>query len=128
MHDVTSNGNTLNTGIGGCHGIRCTGERTYAASDAKARARHDLGWPLWPDPQLAGRQSQAVDRLGYAEPSVPGDLAAARQGLRHTHRIGFTTRHGRINRFDSIYVDGWREPIRSIVALDRRTARSILRY
>ena len=76
---------------------------------------------------------QAVNRsqlIVWATPSRPYLVTLRRpvRGLRHTYRIGFTTRHGRINRFDSIYVDGWREPIRSIVALDRRTARLILRH
>ena len=45
--------------------------------------------------------------------------------LRHAHTIGVTSSAGRITKFESIIVDGWRVPIESIVALDRDTARAM---
>ena len=46
-------------------------------------------------------------------------------GLRFAQTIGVTSFAGRIGRFDSILVDGWRLPIDSIIKIDRKTAKSL---
>ena len=48
--------------------------------------------------------------------------------LRHARTIGVTSTAGRINKFDKVIVNGWSVPIRSIVAIDRATAKSLLRH
>lgn len=47
--------------------------------------------------------------------------------LRFVHTIGFSGFGGRVTHFDTIYVDGQRLPIKSIVALDREEA-ELLRW
>ena len=46
-------------------------------------------------------------------------------GLRFAQTIGVTSFAGRIGKFDSILVNGWRLPIESIVKIDRETAKSL---
>jgi hypothetical protein len=46
-------------------------------------------------------------------------------GLRFAQSIGFTSFAGRVTHLDSIYVDGQRLPIKSIVALDREVAEQL---
>ena len=48
-------------------------------------------------------------------------------GLRFANAIGFTSFAGRVTKFDSVYIDGQRLPIVSIVALDREEA-ELLRW
>lgn len=45
--------------------------------------------------------------------------------LRFVQTIGFSSFGGRVTHFDSIYVDGQRLPIKSIVALDREVAEQL---
>lgn len=45
--------------------------------------------------------------------------------LRFVHSIGVSTTAGRVSKFDYVIVDGQRLPIKSIVALDRETAKEM---
>ncbi len=45
--------------------------------------------------------------------------------LRFVHSIGVSTTAGRVSKFDYVIVDGQRRPIKSIVALDRETAKEM---
>lgn len=45
--------------------------------------------------------------------------------LRFANAIGVTTTGGRITRFERVLIDGERLPIKSIVALDRETAKNM---
>jgi len=45
--------------------------------------------------------------------------------LRFAQTIGFSSFGGRVTHFDSIYVEGQRLPIKSIVALDKDAARQL---
>lgn len=63
----------------------------------------------------------------WASPSRPYliTLSHRNPNLRFAHAIGVTSHTGRISKFESVIVDGWRTPIKSIVALDRETAKSL---
>lgn len=63
----------------------------------------------------------------WASPSRPYLIKLSRRNphLRFAHAIGVTSHTGRITKFESVIVDGWRTPIESIVALDRETAKSL---
>lgn len=45
--------------------------------------------------------------------------------LRFVHSIGVSTTAGRVSKLDYVIVDGQRLPIKSIVALDRETAKEM---
>ena len=47
--------------------------------------------------------------------------------LKFAHSIRVTTTAGRVTKFDTVIVDGQRLPIKSIIALDRETAKG-MRY
>ena len=63
----------------------------------------------------------------WASPSKPYLVRIWRPftSLRFVHAIGVTSTTGRVTRFDNIIVDGQRLPIKSIVALDRETAKGL---
>ena len=63
----------------------------------------------------------------WASPSRPYliKLSGRNPHLRFAHAIGVTSRTGHISRFESVIADGWRTPIKSIVSLDRETAKSL---
>ena len=63
----------------------------------------------------------------WASPSRPYliKLSHRNPNLRFAHVIGVTSHTGHITKFESVIVDGWRTPIKSIVALDRETAKSL---
>lgn len=63
----------------------------------------------------------------WASPSRPYLVKIWRpfSSLRFAHTIGVSSTVGRITKFDNVYVDGQRLPIKSIVALDRDLAKSI---
>ncbi len=45
--------------------------------------------------------------------------------LRFVHTIGVSSTAGRVSKFDYVIIDGQRYPIKSIVALDRETAKEM---
>ena len=47
------------------------------------------------------------------------------RNLRHSQQLGVTRTAGRVTRFDSVLVDGWRYPIRSIERIDAGVARTL---
>ena len=47
------------------------------------------------------------------------------RSLRFVQTIGVSSTTGRVTKFDNVIVDGQRLPIRSIVALDRESAKSL---
>ena len=63
----------------------------------------------------------------WASPSKPYLVKIWRPftSLRFVHAIGFTSTTGRLTKFDRVIVDGQRLPIKSIVALDRETAKDL---
>ena len=63
----------------------------------------------------------------WASPSRPYLIKIWRpfSSLRFANGIGVTTTAGRVTRFDRVIVDGQRLPIKSIVALDRETAKTL---
>ena len=63
----------------------------------------------------------------WASPSRPYliRLSHRNPNLRFAHAIGVTSHTGRITKFESVIVDGWRTPIKTIIALDRETAKSL---
>ncbi len=63
----------------------------------------------------------------WASPSKPYLVRIWRPftSLRFVHAIGVTSTTGHVTRFDNIIVDGQRLPIKSIVALDRETAKGL---
>ena len=73
---------------------------------------------------------RAVSRdelIVWASPSRPDLVKMWRPftSLRFANVIGVTSTVGRITKFDKVIVDGQRLPIKSIVALDRETAKSM---
>ena len=65
----------------------------------------------------------------WASPSKPYFIKIWRPftSLRFVNAIGVTTTGGRVTKFEKVIIDGQRLPIKSIVALDRETAK-ILRW
>ena len=65
----------------------------------------------------------------WASPGRPYLVTIHRpaSSLRHARTIGVTSTAGRINKFDRIIVNGWSVPIKSIAAIDRDTAKALLR-
>ena len=65
--------------------------------------------------------------LLWASPSRPYLVKIWRpfSSLRFANSIGVTSTGGLVTKFDQVIVDGRRLPIRSIVALDRETAKSL---
>ncbi len=65
----------------------------------------------------------------WASPSKPYLIKIWRPftSLRFVNTIGVTTTGGRVTKFEKVIIDGQRLPIKSIVALDRETAK-ILRW
>ncbi len=63
----------------------------------------------------------------WASPSKPYLVKIWRPltSLRFVHTIGVSTTAGRVSKFDYVVVDGQRYPIKSIVALDRETAKEM---
>ena len=63
----------------------------------------------------------------WASPSRPYLIKIWRPvtSLRFVNAIGVTTTVGRVTKFDKVIVDGQRLPIKSIVALDRETAKNL---
>jgi len=63
----------------------------------------------------------------WASPSKPYLVKIWRPftSLRFVHTIGVSTTAGRVSKFDYVIVDGQRYPIKSIVALDRETAKEM---
>lgn len=73
---------------------------------------------------------RAVSRdevIVWATPSRPYLIKMHHRfvGLRFADTIGVTTSAGRVTKFDNIIVDGQRLPIKSIKALDRKTAKDL---
>ena len=64
----------------------------------------------------------------WASPGRPYLVTVRRpaSSLRHAQTIGVTSTAGRINKFDRVIVNGWSVPIKSIVAIDRQTAKALL--
>ncbi len=80
----------------------------------------------------AGRLNnwRAVSRdelILWASPSKPYLVKIWRPftSLRFVNTIGVSTTAGRVSKFDYVIVDGQRYPIKSIVALDRETAKEM---
>ena len=73
------------------------------------------------------RAISRTELIIWASPSRPYLVTTRfpQARLRHGQTIGVTTTAGRITKFESILVDGWRVPIASIVALDRQTAKEL---
>ena len=63
----------------------------------------------------------------WASPSKPYLVKIWRPftSLRFVHTIGVSTTAGRVSKFNYVIVDGQRRPIKSIVALDRETAKGM---
>lgn len=63
----------------------------------------------------------------WASPSRPYLVRIWRpfSSLRFAHTIGVTSTIGRIDKFERVIVDGQRLPIKSIVALDKESARAM---
>ncbi len=63
----------------------------------------------------------------WASPSKPYLVKIWRPftSLRFVHTIGVSTTAGRVSKIDYVIVDGQRYPIKSIVALDRETAKEM---
>ena len=63
----------------------------------------------------------------WASPSKPYLVKIWRPftSLRFVQAIGVTSTTGHVTKFDSVIVDGQRLPIKSIVALDRETAKEL---
>ena len=99
---------------------------SYAAR-TEASARSDSIW-IGNFGRLHSWRAISRDELVvWASPSRPYliTLSHRNPNLRFAHAIGVTSHTGRITKFESVIVDGWRTPIRSIVALDRETAKSL---
>jgi len=99
---------------------------TAAAKRAPSGARSDSIW-------IGGygrlHSWRAVDRdelIIWASPSRAYLVKIWRpfSSLRFAHTIGVSSTAGRITKFDTVYVDGQRLPIVSIIALDRDYAKS----
>ena len=80
----------------------------------------------------AGRFSswRAVGRdefILWTSPSKPYLVRIWRPStsLRFVHTIGVSSTAGRVSKFDYVIIDGQRYPIKSIVALDRETAKEM---
>ncbi len=63
----------------------------------------------------------------WASPSKPYLIKIWRPftSLRFVNAIGVTTTGGRVTKFEKVIIDGQRLPIKSIVALDRETAKNL---
>ena len=63
----------------------------------------------------------------WASPSRPYLIKIWRPftSLRFVNAIGVTTTAGRVTKFEKVIVEGQRLPIKSIVALDRETAKNL---
>lgn len=99
-----------------------------ATSDSGQRANdtiwlgHGNGFASW-------RPVARDELIIWATPSRPYlvKIWKPSTSLKFVQAIGFSGLDGRITHFDSIYVDGQRLPIKSIVALDKEEAK-LLRW
>jgi len=100
---------------------------TFAASESAAKpVAVDSIW-------ITGRglhSWRAISRdelILWASPSRPYLVKIWRpySSLRFVNAIGVTTTVGRVTKFEKVIIDGQRLPIKSIVALDRETAKTL---
>ncbi len=85
---------------------------------------------IWIGSHASFNSWRAVSRdefILWASPSKPYLVKIWRPftSLRFVHTIGVSTTAGRVSKFDYVIVDGQRRPIKSIVALDRETAKGM---
>lgn len=74
------------------------------------------------------RAISKTELIIWASPGRPYLVTVGRSawGLRHARTIGVTSTAGHISKFERVIVDGWSVPIKSIVAIDRHTAKALL--
>ena len=109
-------------------GLLLGGVTTASAHQVRNDVRSESIWIGSFGPRLHNwRAISRNELIIWASPSRPYLVTTrfSNSRLRFAHTIGVTTTVGRITKFDSIIVDGWRMPIASIVALDRETAKSM---
>ncbi len=100
----------------------------FAASTSEVEAkRSDSIWLPNGGRNYSWRAVAKDEVLLWASPSRPYLVKIWRpfSSLRFANSIGVTSTGGRVTTFDQVIVDGRRLPIRSIVALDRETAKSL---
>ena len=101
---------------------------TYAAS--KSGSEINTNQSIWLGYGGGFHNWRALSRdelIIWASPSKPYLVKIHRpfKSLRFVHTIGISSTTGRVTKFDNVIVDGQRLPIKSIVALDRETAKSL---
>lgn len=102
------------------------------ASESTSETRNMRSESIWlgSHGRFNGWRAVARDEvILWASPSRPYLVKTWRpfRSFKFAHSIGVTTTAGRVTKFDSVLVDGQRLPIKSIVALDRETAKA-MRY
>ncbi len=121
MHRITLCAATLLT----------AGTLALAAPDtAQARTTEIGDQSIWIGTYGRLHSWRAVSRdelIIWAMPSKPYLVRIWRPatGLRFAERIGVSSTAGRITKFDSVFVNGYRAPIKSIEALDKEVARAM---
>ena len=101
---------------------------TFAAS--KSASGYQANPSIWIGRGAGFSNWRAVGRdelIIWASPSRPYLVKIWRPytSLRFVHTIGVTSTIGRVTKFDNVIVDGQRLPIKSIVRLDRETAKEL---
>ncbi len=99
---------------------------TMAISDSEIKTNQSI----WIGSHGRFNSWRAVSRdefILWASPSKPYlvKIWSPFTSLRFVHTIGVSTTAGRVSKFDYVIVDGQRRPIKSIVALDRETAKGM---
>lgn len=100
----------------------------FAVSTSKAEIkRSDTIWLPSGGHNYSWRAVAKDEVLIWASPSRPYLVKIWRPfaSLRFANSIGVTSTGGRVTTFDQVIVDGQRLPIRSIVALDKKTAKNL---
>ena len=97
---------------------------------ATADSAHDANQKIWLGSRGRFNSWRPVARdelILWATPSRPYLVKIWRPftSLRFAHAIGVTTTAGSVTKFEYVIVDGQRLPIKSIVALDRETAKNL---
>jgi len=100
----------------------------FAVSTSEAEVKSsDSIWLPGGDRNYSWRAVAKDEVLLWATPSRPYLVKIQRPftNLRFANSIGVTSFGSRVTAFDQVIVDGRRLPIKSIVALDKETAKSL---
>ena len=100
--------------------LTASGSTTGSQENQSIWLAHGAGFMNW---RAIGRDELII----WASPSKPYLVKIWRPytSLRFVHTIGVTSTIGRVTKFDNVIVDGQRLPIKSIVRLDRETAKEL---